>query len=94
MVWSWLRRWWHRSAGVRHVVMYSRAGCHLCDDAWALLEQARARIHFTLDKIDVDKDTELVERYGSEVPVVVIDGRERFRGRVNAVLLKRVFREP
>jgi glutaredoxin len=94
MVWNWLRRWWHRSARVRHVVMYSRAGCHLCDAAWALLEQARARSHFTLEKIDVDADAALAARYGSEVPVVVIDGKERFRGRVNAVLLNRVFREP
>jgi glutaredoxin len=74
--------------------MYSRASCHLCDEAWVLLEQACAQNHFTLERIDVDTDAELVERYGSEVPVVVIDGKERFRGRVNAVLLKRVFREP
>ncbi len=94
MVWNWFRRWWRRSPGVRHVVMYSRAGCHLCDDAWALLEQARAQTHFTLEKIDVDTDADLAKRYGSEVPVLVIDGKVRFRGRVNAVLLKRVFREP
>jgi glutaredoxin len=91
---NWFRGWWRCSTHVRHVVVYSRANCHLCDDAWALLEQARSHHHFTLEKIDVEPDAELAARYGSEVPVVVIDGKERFRGQVNAVLLKRVFREP
>ena len=71
--------------------MYTRAGCHLCDDAWTLLEVARSRHGFTLAKIDIDADRELAERFGAEVPVVEVNGKVRFRGVVNAVLLQRLF---
>jgi glutaredoxin len=73
------------------VVMYTRAGCHLCDDAWTLLEQAQRRYGFALTKVDVDADAELAARYGLEVPVVEVNGQVRFRGIVNTVLLQRLF---
>jgi glutaredoxin len=72
--------------------MYTRQGCHLCDDAWALLERSAERHRLTLRQIDIDTDPTLVEQYGLCVPVVVIDGRERFRGVVNEVLLERELR--
>jgi glutaredoxin len=93
MICDWLRSWWHgKKAGPRRVVMYTRRGCHLCDDAHGLLKQARARHGFTLEIIDVDLDPALVAQYGAAVPVVAIDGRVRFRGRINLVLLRRVFK--
>src|SRR4051794_6996774 len=86
--------WWsRRTAGAgRSVVLYTRQGCHLCEDAHALLERARARFAFTLEIIDVDTDEDLARRYGLEVPVVAVDGKVRFRGHVNAVLLARLLR--
>jgi glutaredoxin len=83
---------WGESARGVEVVMYTRAGCHLCDEAWAVLETERRRFGFTLSKVDVDTDTLLAERYGHEVPVVTVGGEVRFRGRVNAVLLRRLLR--
>jgi glutaredoxin len=74
------------------VVMYTRQGCHLCEDAWALLEAAAIRHRLSLTKVDVDGDPALVEAHGEWVPVVQIDGRVRFRGVVNAALLERVLR--
>jgi len=68
------------------VVLYTRAGCHLCDDAAALL----ARHGLEFDSVDIDRDAELRERYNECVPVVVIDGRERFRGRIDELLLRRL----
>jgi glutaredoxin len=85
--------WW-RSRPVRQVVMYTRRGCHLCDDAWAVLERARRRHRFELTQVDVDGEADLAQRYGTQVPVVLIDGRVRFRGIVNPVLLERVLRAP
>jgi len=76
------------------VVMYTRQGCHLCDDAWQLLERARGRHGFDLSKVDIDTDPELVRQFDQCVPVVVIDGKVRFRGRVNAVLLERILNAP
>jgi glutaredoxin len=70
----------------RAVVLYTRQGCHLCDDACALLEKHGLQPQ----KVDIDADPALRERYTTCVPVVVIDGKERFRGRVNEVLLRRL----
>ncbi len=70
-------------------ILYTRKGCHLCDDAYDLL----VRHGLTPESIDIDADPELVEKYNECVPVVVIDGRERFRGRVNEVLLRRLLAE-
>jgi len=89
-MWSWL--WRRNSARARSVVLYTRQGCHLCEEAHALLEKARQRFPLSIEIIDVDTDPDLVARYGLEVPVVVIEGRVRFRGRINAVLLNRELR--
>ena len=67
-------------------ILYTRAGCHLCDDARALLEKHGLRPQL----VDIDADAALRARFDTCVPVVVIDGKERFRGRVNEVLLKRL----
>jgi glutaredoxin len=86
--WPWARR----AAAQRRVVLYTRQGCHLCDEAHAVLERARARFGFALALVDVDGDPELARLYGLEVPVVAVDGQVRFRGRVNPVLLHRLLR--
>lgn len=61
------------------VTLYTRQGCHLCDEAHRVLERARRRAQFRLDVVDVDRDEELRRRYGEEVPVIVIDGQEAFK---------------
>jgi glutaredoxin len=72
------------------IVMYTRQGCHLCEQAWKQLEQARRHYSFALRQVDIDSDAQLVSEYGECVPVVVINGRVRFRGVVNRVLLRRL----
>ncbi|MBC8351395.1 MAG: glutaredoxin family protein [Planctomycetes bacterium] len=67
-------------------ILYTRQGCHLCDDAHEIL-----RRHGLVPRsVDIDCDPELVAKYTECVPVVVIDGQERFRGRVNEILLRRL----
>jgi len=68
------------------VTLYTRRGCHLCDDALAVLRQHG----LTPRLVDIDADPELLQRYNECVPVIEIDGKERFRGRVNEVLLARI----
>lgn len=68
------------------IILYTRAGCHLCDDAEAVLVRHGLRPQL----IDIDTDPALRERYNLCIPVVVIDGKERFKGRVNEVLLNRL----
>ena len=74
------------SQGPSHVVLYTRAGCHLCDDAKELLEAHR----IAPECIDIDADPALRERFDTCVPVVEFDGKIRFRGRVDPVLLRRL----
>ncbi len=68
------------------VILFTRQGCHLCDDALALLR----RHDLSPVEVDIDQDPQLRERYDCCVPVVEIDGRERFRGRVDERLLRRL----
>jgi Glutaredoxin-like domain (DUF836) len=72
--------------------MYTRAGCHLCDDAWELLREFQRRWGFVLSQRDVDGDPAWAAAYGECVPVVEVNGKVRFRGRVNPVLLERLLR--
>ena len=60
------------------VTIYTRRGCHLCERAEAIVEKARQRIPFELEIFDIDQSAALRERYHEEVPVIAIDGRERF----------------
>ena len=66
------------------VTLYTRADCHLCDDAKAVLEDVRRERPFELITVDVDTDPALVAAYGLEVPVVLVDGRKAFKYRVDA----------
>lgn len=73
-----------------NVILYTRQGCHLCEQAWQQLEQAQQRYGFALRQVDIDDNPDLVNAYGECVPVVTIDGKVRFRGVVNRVLLERL----
>jgi glutaredoxin len=69
--------------------VYTREGCHLCQQAHDTL----LRHGFRVQLVDIDQDPELKQRYTSCVPVVLIDGRERFRGRIDPRLLRRLTRQ-
>jgi glutaredoxin len=93
MAFAFLNRWFDRTPAQRrhlHILLYTRAGCHLCDEAWELLLRHQKRHGFALETKDVDESAELVQAYGQCVPVVLIAGQVRFRGHVNEVLLRRL----
>jgi glutaredoxin len=58
----------------KRVVLYSRPGCHLCDDARAVLEDERV----IYAEIDIDSDDDLLRRYLERIPVIAIDDRDVF----------------
>jgi glutaredoxin len=60
------------------VVLYSRAGCHLCDVAREAILRQRERSSFEFEEVDIDGDDELELEYGIRVPVVEVDGEETF----------------
>ncbi len=60
------------------VVLYGRPGCHLCEDALAVIERVRGRVPFDLRQRDIESDDQLFRRYLERIPVVEIDGEEAF----------------
>lgn len=66
------------------VTLYTRRGCHLCEDAKHEIQAAGARDEYTFDEIDIDTDASLVARYGLEIPVVQINGTTVFKYRLTA----------
>jgi glutaredoxin len=93
-MWGVLRAWWLRRKGRNpvRVVVYTRQSCHLCEVAWEQLRRQQRRYALTLEARDVDADPALAASYGEQVPVVTVNGKVRFRGRVNEVLLTRLLR--
>ena len=73
----------------RSVTLYTRGGCHLCDEARAVLNKYAAEMP-EIAEVDIDSNPDLQRRFGECVPVVEIDGTVRFRGRVNEILLRRL----
>lgn len=67
------------------VIVYSRPGCHLCDEAKLAIETAGCSDRFTLEEINIESDEELLRKYKYDIPVVTIDGVEAFRHRVDTV---------
>jgi glutaredoxin len=58
------------------VTVYGRPGCHLCDDALALLERIRADAPFALRSVNIEDDDALLRAYLERIPVVALDGEE------------------
>jgi glutaredoxin len=90
---DWFRSWRPPPRRLDHwqVVMHTRRGCHLCEAAWNLLTDAQRRHSFSLRQVDIDTDPALVAEHGEHVPVVSVNGKVRFRGVINPVLLRRLF---
>lgn len=71
------------------VEMFSRPGCHLCDDALKVIEDARTRYAFGFRVINVDEDADRASTYGEEIPVIHINGSKAFKFRVDPSELER-----
>ena len=69
--------------------IYSRPGCHLCDEAKAAIEPFCERYAVVLRTINVESSADLENRYGSDIPVVLVNGDEAFRHRVDRTELER-----
>jgi glutaredoxin len=73
------------------VTLYSRPGCHLCEEAKDAIERLQDQASFDLIEIDIETDDGLHARYLERIPVVAVDGEELFQYFVDeAALLRRV----
>ena len=70
------------------VTLYSRPGCHLCDDARAVIERVCADLGETYDEVSIDDDDSLRARFGEEIPVTFVDGRQHDFWRVDESRLR------
>ena len=77
------------------VKLYSRADCHLCEDAKATIKRVAADVDtpVTIEEVDVDKDETLRAEYGERVPYVFVDGWPAFKYEVDAEELRRQLQE-
>ncbi len=69
--------------GTIQIDIYSRPGCHLCDEAKETIERVRQRHSFALRVINIEDDPALETAYGTEIPVVFINGSKAFKYRVD-----------
>jgi glutaredoxin len=60
------------------ITLYGKPGCHLCDDARAVVERVHEQHPFELREVDVSLDPQLNRAYGERIPVVELDGEELF----------------
>ena len=70
------------------VTLYSRPGCHLCDDAREVIARVCADLGESFDEVDIESDGDLEDRFGEEVPVTFVDGRQHDFWRVDEARLR------
>ena len=70
------------------VRLYVRDGCHLCEVAREVVARVCADLGETWDEVDIDTDPALQDRYGEEVPVTLVDGRQHDFWRVDETRLR------
>jgi len=74
------------------VTLYGKAGCHLCEDAKAELLRIARTDPFTLIEVDIQGDSVLLERWGHQIPVVLLDGTVVSRFEVDTARLRALLR--
>jgi hypothetical protein len=74
--------------------MFTRPGCHLCDEMKAVIDEAADRATFDLEIVNIAGRPELEQEYGLEIPVLLIDGRKAAKYRVTRDELLRRLGEP
>ena len=71
------------------IEIYTRPGCHLCDEAKAVIERVGRRIPFALSVINIDANPQLEKLYGEQIPVVFINGNKAFKYHVDEAELEK-----
>ena len=72
-----------------HVILYTKPGCHLCDEAKREIERAACSGQYTFEEVNILSDPELQRRYGTEIPVVLINNTHAFKYRLTAADFRR-----
>jgi len=81
------------ACGPRDVTLYSRPGCHLCEEAKTAIAPLLLELNATLREVNIDEDAILEERYGWDVPVIFIGQHKAAKHRVDLVQFRRQLQE-
>jgi glutaredoxin len=81
------------AAGSREVTLYTRPGCHLCEEAKAAMTPLLREFGATLREVNIDEDPVLRERYGWDVPVIFLGARKVAKHRVDSEQFRRQLHE-
>jgi hypothetical protein len=71
------------------VVLYTKPGCHLCDEARSVIEAVCADLGERYDEIDISRSADLQRSYGEQIPVTFVDGAQHDFWRVDPGRLRR-----
>jgi glutaredoxin len=80
-----------KQSAATQVRFYTKAGCHLCDDARDKLEDIAAQIEYELTEIDIRSNPEIFEQYRFRIPVIIISDSTLLEGRIEYGDLARAF---
>lgn len=74
------------------LTLYSRPGCHLCDEMKAVVARVAGAIPLSLQETDISTDPTLEARYGLEIPVLLVEGKKAAKYRVTETELTRLLK--
>jgi len=75
------------------VTILSREDCHLCDVVYRMAVHLQSELHIEASKVSIEGDRVLIDRYGTRIPVVLIDEVEHFSGNVTEGELRRAIKK-
>lgn len=70
------------------ITLYTRPGCHLCDEMKSVVIRVTSAIPAVLELVDISTSPDLEARYGIEIPVLLVNGRKAAKYRVTDSQLK------
>ena len=82
-----------RTTGALEITLYTRPGCHLCEEAKAAIEPLVEEFGARLREVNIDEDRDLTDRYGWDIPVLFVGTRKVAKHRVNLEQLRRCLEE-
>lgn len=76
-----------------HITVYSKPGCHLCEEAIRDLQRVQKQHPFALEEINIQEDPTLLAEYGEQIPVVMLNGTFLFEYAVDEPRLRQLLKE-
>lgn len=71
------------------LLLYSKPGCHLCDEMKTVVAKVAGRFGVDVKEVDISADPDLIQRYGEQIPVLMLDGKKIAKYRISEKELAR-----